>query len=273
MKKLFIAACVLFAAAFVAGESQAQQTIRVEVTNNAPTDGVAITPLWLGFHDGSFDVFDSGVAASAGLQEIAESGSPAGLGAEFTAAVPSGVEGAIASPTGPPPIQAGETVSAIFNIDPGSNQFVSYASMILPSSDYFIANGSPTGFDLSSIFGTTNSLSFDIGGTVWDAGTEINDFDTSPGNGLFPALGLPAGAGGDGVGARENGVITEVTGDPYTGFLNTPAGADFGPLNFNDAALYPNGVATVTFTAVPEPTSLGFVALGLGGLFLRRRRS
>ena len=273
MKKLFIAACVLSVAAIVAGESQAQQTLRVEVTNNAPAGGVAITPLWLGFHDGSFDIFDPGTAASAGLQDIAESGSPATLAGEFAAAVPTGVNGAIGSPSGPPPIQAGASASAIFNIDPASNQFVSYASMILPSSDYFVANGDPAGFDISSIFGTTNSISFNIGETVWDAGTEVNDFATSPGNGLFQGLGLPAGAGGNGVGERENGVITEVLGDPYAGFLSLPTGVDFSAVNFNDAVQYPNGIATVTITAVPEPTSLGFVALGLGGLFLRRRRS
>jgi hypothetical protein len=270
MKKLFIAACIFSIAAFAATESQAQnQGIRVEVTSNAPAGGVAITPLWVGFHDGSFDVFDAGATASAGLEEVAESGSTAGISGEFLAAFGSGVDVTLGSPDGPPPIQPGETVtSAVFNIDRTDNQFFSYASMILPSSDYFIANGAPTAFDLSSIFGTQNSISFDLGGTVWDAGTEVNDFATSPGNPLF---GIPAGDGA--LGEVEGGTIAAVTSDPYSGFLNQPTGVDFGPLDFTDAGQYPNGIVTVTFTAVPEPTSLGILSLGLGGLFLRRRRS
>jgi len=264
MKKLFTAICILAVAGFVATESQAQQQVRVEVTSNAPMGGAAITPLWVGFHDGSFDTFDAGGMASAGLEEIAESGSAAGLATEFGGTA-NGVGGVLASPTGPPPIQPGESVSGIFDLSSTDNQFLSYAAMVLPSSDFFVGNDNA--IDLAAVFGG-GSVSFDIGSAVWNAGTEIDDFATSPGNPLF---GIPAGDGA--LGADENGTIGVVTGDPYAGFLNTPGGVDFGPLNFNDGAFYPNGIATVTITAVPEPTSLGFVALGLGGLFLRRRRS
>lgn len=265
MKKLFIAVCVFSAATLIAAESEAQtQQVRVEVTSNSPTGGAAITPLWVGFHNGSFDTFNVGATASAGLEEIAESGSAAGLASELGMA-DGRMGGVLASPTGPPPIQPGETVSGIFDLDSTNNQFLSYAAMVLPSSDFFVGNDNA--IDLASVF-SGGTVTFDIGGTVWDAGTEVDDFATSPGNPLF---GIPAGDGA--AGADQGGTISAVTGDPYAGFLNTPAGVDFGPLNFNDAALYPNGIATVTITAVPEPTSLGIIGLGLGGLFLRRRRS
>lgn len=271
MKKLLIAACVCSIAAFAAVESQAQtQLLRVTVTSNTPagTNGAAITPLWLGFHNNSFDTFDVGGTATPGLEELAETGMAGVLDGEFNA-IGGRVSTVVGSPSGPPPIQPGESVtSGIFGIDTSQNQFLSYASMVLPSSDYFVGNDNA--IDISSIFGNGGSISFNVGQTVWNAGTEVDDFATSPGNPLF---GIPAGDGGTGVGADEGGVIGAVTGDPYAGFLNSPDNFDFGPLNFNDTNLYPNGIATVTITAVPEPTSIGIIALGLGGLFLRRRRS
>jgi len=240
----------------------------------------------------SFDSYNGGLASQPGLERIAEDGDVSQISADFLSNLTyidsSGNSATVASSqtggrqdgvlvgdqggTSPPPIQPGESVtSSIFNIDATDNQFFSYAAMVLPSSDYYVANGNPTAFDLSSIFGG-GSISFDIGtaGTVNDAGTEVNDFATSPGNPLF---GIPAGQSAADEGVAEGGVNANVLGDPYAGFLNVPTGVDFGPLNFNDTALYGNGIATVTITAVPEPGSLGFLALGLGGLFLRRRRS
>ena len=32
--------------------------IQVTVTNNAPAGGAYLTPVWLGFHDGSFDSYN-----------------------------------------------------------------------------------------------------------------------------------------------------------------------------------------------------------------------
>ena len=111
------------------------------------------------------------------------------------------------------------------------------------------------------------SVSFDIGAVVYDAGTEVNDFTTSAGNGLFP--GLPPMQGAANTGADENGTVHEVL-NPYGNFLNTPAGFDFTNLDFS---AYPNGIATVTISAVPVPAAAWLMASGLIGLLAVARRA
>jgi hypothetical protein len=57
------------------------------------------------------------------------------------------VGGALFGPT-IPPIGPGETASAVFSLDAlaATSRYFSYASMIIPSNDAFIANGNPTAF-------------------------------------------------------------------------------------------------------------------------------
>lgn len=141
-------------------------------------------------------------------------------------------------------------------------------------------SGNPLAHDVSSLFTGGGPISFDIGlaGTVNDVGTELSDFSTAAPGGaalatLFPALAGATGQSGPNTGANENGVVTNITGDPFAGFANTPAGADLTLFNFNDTSLYSRGLATITITAVPEPSCLGLPGLGLAGTFVRRRRS
>ncbi len=288
MKKLILPA-LLGLVAIATNDLQAQtQQVRVTVTSNAPTGGIALTPLWAGFHDGSFDSYNGGLTAQTGIERIAEDGDASVLSADFlggytyvdngtsgrflTGQTSGRADGVIGSVTGPPPISPGESASMLFNLDASQNNYFSYASMVLPSNDFIVFNGNPLSHNISSLFGGGAPISFDIGlaGTIDDAGTEVNDFATSAANGLF---GLPGGQTGPNQGADELGVITNVTAsNPFANFSNLPAN-DLSLFNFNDTNLYSNGVATITIEAVPEPSSAAVVSVVLGGLFARRRRN
>ena len=65
-----------FALGASAGAVQAA-TLKITVTNLGVSGGLTITPVFAAFHNGSFDTFNVGDAASAGLEEIAETGSAA----------------------------------------------------------------------------------------------------------------------------------------------------------------------------------------------------
>lgn len=294
--KVFIGTAVVLAAS--CSLVSAQVDVRVTVTNNAPSGGVAITPAWVGFHSGSFDSYNGGLPALPGLESIAEDGSTALLSSQFLdfdatnggytyiGAGPSSaltrtgdlqdqyrVDGTLVDDDATPPLLPGESISHDFTIrTDGSNRFFSYVSMVLPTNDFFIANGDPLAHDLMVLYDGDGTVSFDVGlpGTVNDAGTEATDYTTSAANGLF---GLGGGQGGPDTPAGSLGLnIANVAGDPFAGFgIATPAA-----FNFNDPGLYPNGIATITISAVPEPSGalLGVVAgiVCLGAIRTRRTK-
>lgn len=275
----------------------ASQQVQVTITNIAPSGGTVLTPVWVGFHDGSFDSYNGGLTSQPGLERLAEDGDTMQITEDFgnnltyvnggvsttTASTQVGtrIQDTIGSMVGPPPLQPGDSESRVFTIETdGSNEYFSYASMILPSNDFFVANGSPVAHSLASLYDGDGSISFNIGlaGTVNDAGTEAEDFDTAAPplgglNALFPGAGFAAPAGQDGPNegpADPNSLIRNVVGDPYASFANV-GGADLSALDFNQFA---NGIATITITVIPEPTSVALVGLGLVGLCgaTRRRR-
>lgn len=264
MKKVIM--CAAVAALVPVFQSASATTVQVSIENVAPDGGVFITPVWVAFHDGNFDIYDRDEPASAELERLAEDGNTGPISDAFAG---SGIDDTL---VGAGEIGPGETVSTVFDIDASTaNRYFSYASMVLPSSDYFIANGDPLAHDLGGLDGAPagTEIMFDIGMAVLDAGTEVNDFNTSAGNGIF---GLPPGQGGPNQGADEGGVITEVT-DPFDDFANSPSG-------LNDALIfteYPNGIAKVTISVVSVPESSSTLALlGLALMsveIVRRKKS
>jgi len=196
-------------AMFIGSTAQAS-TAQIQVTfeNNATANGTILTPAWVGFHDGSFDTFTTGEAATQGLERLAEDGNTAVLTTEFNnsaAGMGGGVTGTIAGAVGP-----GGMSSDIFDVNTdGSNNYFSYASMLLPSSDFFIGNGAPASHDLSGLLANVgSSITFDVF-RVYDAGTEVNDFGTAP-TPPNTARGIAGGQTGPDQGVDEGGFVTFV---------------------------------------------------------------
>ena len=154
--------------------------VTVTVENISPENGTALTPLWFGLHDGSFDTYDRGRPATAGLESLAEDGDTTLISQEFLDSGAGFIEGAIAGDAGANPgiIDVGETTSTTFTIDRSlaSSRYFNYASMVLPSNDAFVANGNPTAHEIVDENGNFIETEFIISGDeVLDAGTEVND--------------------------------------------------------------------------------------------------
>lgn len=249
--------------ALSASASALAVSVQVTIENLAPTQGTFLTPVWVGFHDGSFDVYNSGEAASSALERIAEDGTTAPLSAAFAATVMGGVDGTIANGG---PIAPGTSVSQVFNLDSASglNRYFSYASMIIPSNDAFIANGNPMAFSIFSATGVFQGASFVVsGGMILDAGTEVND--EIPAHTAFFGQTMPN------TGIAENGVV-----GLHPGFLPVGANGILAAEMFSNADFRAAGyqVARITVSQVPEPAESAAVvaaALGVGALLWRRR--
>lgn len=159
--------------------------VRVTVENLAPANSVSFAPLRGGFHNGSFDAFNNGVAATDPIVSIAEGGSGSAWFPAFAAADPGAVLGSVfPNPAGP--LVPGASGSARFTLDTALNAFFTFASMVVPSNDLFIGNDSPVRHRLFDDAG--NLLIYSItqfGRDVWDAGSEALD----PANAAFVAGG------------------------------------------------------------------------------------
>ncbi|MBL4659947.1 MAG: spondin domain-containing protein [Alcanivoracaceae bacterium] len=153
--------------------------IKVKVEVLTPTGGVFVTPLWVGFHDGSFDSYDTGAPASTAIERLAEDGDVSELSALFVSSTNNAQDDVILNPqgfAGAPVFEPGSSSSMVFDLDESSQRYFSYATMIIPSNDAFVANANPLAHQLfdedGDFFGP---FTFTVYGTqVRDAGTEEN---------------------------------------------------------------------------------------------------
>jgi len=157
----------------------------VTITNNSASTGfpAVFTPAFYMLHDNATPIFELGSDASPGLESLAEDGDASGLVGEWdgmagvdTAAVYDLADNGMGMPTAGP-LLPGEfyefTVTATTD-----ERFFSFASMLVPSNDTFVAFSSG-GIALLSAGGAPLSdeaiaiaIQEELG--AWDAGTEGN---------------------------------------------------------------------------------------------------
>jgi hypothetical protein len=160
--------------------SDGMTPIRLTVKNKAPVDGVYLTPVWVGFHDGSFDTYDAAEQATPELERLAEDGSTGMVSDMFGATTPSGQDATVLDPegfAGAPVFDPQSEESMVFNLDSEHQRYFSYVSMVIPSNDAFIANDNPLAhriFNEDGSFAGPISI-WVMGSDVLDAGTELNN--------------------------------------------------------------------------------------------------
>jgi hypothetical protein len=239
-------------------------TVRVTVENLAPVNGTYLTPVWVGFHDGSFDIYDYGSPASVELERLAEDGNADPLSAAFAAngGVVQGTIPGLVTPTTPQgQIAPGVLTSATFRIDSTRDGYFSYGSMFIPSNDAFIANEDPLAFPLFDAAGNFMGVDFFLlGSNVNDAGTEVNT-EIPEQTGFF-------GQTVPNTGVDEFGVVML-----HEGYLPEGSGGILDSAMFENADFtrYGYPVVQIRVSAVPLPGALVLLGSSLLGMCLRRR--
>ncbi len=252
------------------------ELLRVEIENLSPAGGLFLTPFWVGFHSGAFDIYDLGAPASLGLERIAEDGDVGQLRSEFAVADPTGIDGVVIAPAGfpgAPVFDPGDSGSLVLNVNPLTQRYFSYASMIIPSNDAFVANGDPMAHQLFDAMGNFfGAMTIELLGTsVLDAGTEVNtEMDAAFFDQLAPNTGL-----------TENGTVQLHPG--FIGSLANPGGTR---VILGGTSIAPPGfifdevladftqpgvvLGRITITRVPEPSSFALLLVA-GAIGFRRR--
>lgn len=127
----------------------------VTITNL--TRGVSFTPIMVATHKQGHPVFSLGQSASTGLATIAESGDSSLLQASIMPYDTASSAGLLAP---------GASVTVNVNMSENNN-YVSVASMLLPTNDGFVA--------VNGVRGPNNKNSMVVMSPAYDAGSEIND--------------------------------------------------------------------------------------------------
>lgn len=221
-------------------------SLRISVRNTSAEGGTALTPFFAGFHDNSFDLYNLGEAASAGLEALAEDGNNSVVAGELVAADADAQSTNVVGDRGP--IAAGERASAILDVNGASNGYLSLASMILPSNDAFVGTADALRlFDSNGRFFGAQTVVF-TGESVRDAGTEYNtERDAAFINQTAPNTGL-----------TEGGVVRVHEG--FNGSLGNPDGILGNPNGVPGEQIILGG--TNAFGETVDPTAADFTIPG-----------
>jgi hypothetical protein len=256
-----LAAAAVAAVTTLAAASSAQAAavvVTANVQSLVPANGVSFAPLHVGFNAGVFDAFNIGQVATAPIISVAEGGAGGAWQAAFAAAEPAATRGTV-----PGLLLPGATAQLTLTVDSAVNPFFTFASMVVPSNDFFIGNDSPTQYRVLDAAGNLliNSITLRAS-QIWDAGSEVFD----------PAA--SAFVGNNDLRTPQNSVVAFNFAElaAYNG-LTTAAG-----YVVNSQLTAQSEIYRITFTTapVPEPGTWGLMGAGLaavGWLARRRRRA
>jgi len=225
-------------------------SVVVTVKNQAMPRGGLQTPVWAGIHDGTFDIYDrdsslgysevnQNLISRESVERLAEDGMTEPISEEFSTQQPEAAQVTFVAPSGP--LSPGSQVSATLNIsNPLFDRYFSYASMVIPSNDAFVANGNPMSHEIFDDNGQFVAKGFVVAGSeVLDAGTEINDELAS--NTAFLNQAEPD------TGSDEKGVVTLSPGFAPAGTLSYPNGVLNHPA-FGNADFTKDGARILQFS-------------------------
>lgn len=243
----------LFFAASLISAAAGQDRIAISIENLAPSMGTFQTPVWVGLHNGQFDLYDRGAPISPPLERLAEDGATGPIAGDFQSMGAGVLEATIPGPAGP--IAPGDRAFRMLLVDPmsPSSQFFAYASMVLPSNDAFIANGSPLAHPVYNAQGQFIFEDF-IDGDVLDAGSEVNDE-------------LPANTAFFGQMAPDTGVAEGGAVQLHPGFLPAGSAGILDSFRFRNGQFVRPGYANVMIRmrrAAAITADRSFVAFATG---------
>ncbi len=234
------------------------RVVTVTITNLAAANSISFAGTHLGFHSGAFDAFNIGTTAGAGIVSVAEGGVGTQWQADFAAADPTATRGLIAGALTP-----GQSRSQSFVVNAGLNKFFTFATMVLPSNDFFLGNDNPTGFRLFDDAGNLmiNSIT-QTSSQIWDAGSEA----FSIAGAAFLVNGV------NDVRTPQNGLVSFNFAE-LMGFNGQQTAAGYV---FNSGLTAGQAIYRIDFavSVVPEPSTVLLMATGLVllGVAVRRKR-